>query len=276
MSAVIRALTIDGQMDFCAPDGALSVPGAWNDMTRLAGLYRRLERRISSHHVTLDLHQVIDIAHPAWWVDSSGKNPPPMTLITANQVESGIWKTSNLRVGERSLDYVRKLEAKGKKLLFVWPVHCVIGSPGSNVHPDLLASLVEWSTRTGCVLDFVSKGTNPFTEHYSAIQAEIPDPDDSSTQLNTRLIDKLRDSDMVLVAGQALSHCVADTVNDIADNIGQEHIKKFVLLEDCTSSIAAVPNGPDFPAIANEFVSRMRARGMKVSNSRDFLADIQV
>jgi hypothetical protein len=30
----------------------------------------------------------------------------------------------------------------------------------------------------------VTKGENPWTEHYSAVQAEVPDDDDPRTQLN--------------------------------------------------------------------------------------------
>ena len=62
------------------------------------------------------------------------------------------------------------------------------------------------------------------------------------------------------------------TVEQIADNIGVDQIKKFVLLTDCMSPVGQVGNGPDFPAIAKQFMKDMEAKGMQLSNSVDFLS----
>jgi len=274
MPTSIRLLVIDPQMDFCdgPANGALPVPGAWEDMNRLAAMVDRLGPRLDDISVTLDSHRTIDIAHPAWWVDSRSGNPAPFTPITAADVEGGLWAPRNPGWRARSLDYVRQLEANGKYTLFVWPEHCLIGSPGHAVHTGLFAALRRWETREFGMVNFVTKGSNPWTEHYSAVAAEVPDPADPTTLLNAALLDALRDSDVILIAGEALSHCVKATVTDIADNIGDEHVRKFVLLTDCSSPVAAVPGGPDFPAIGRAFVTDMKARGMKVASSTDFLA----
>lgn len=274
MPAKIRLLVIDPQVDFCdgPAAGALPVPGAWDDMERLAAMVARLGSRIDDIDVTLDSHRTIDIAHPAWWVDAKGANPPPFTMISSADVSAGVWMPRNPAWRARSLDYVRRLEAAGKYVLLIWPPHCLIGSPGHAVQPTLFAALRRWEEREFGMVNFVTKGSNPFTEHYSAVAAEVPDPEDPSTLLNADLIDALRGSDVVLIAGEALSHCLKSTVTDIADNIGAEHVRKFVLLTDCTSPVPAVPGGPDFPELGRRFVADMQARGMQVSTSTSFLA----
>ena len=274
MAAKIRLLVIDPQMDFLdgPADGPLAVPGAWNDMVRLAAMVDRLGSRIDDIDVTLDSHRTIGIADPVWWVDSAGNSPAPFTMITSADVLAGTWTARNPGWRQRSLDYVRKLEANGKYVLIAWPTHCRIGSPGHAVQPDLYAAITRWERREFATANYVTKGSNPFTEHYSAVAAEVPDPEDPSTLLNGGLIDALRDSDLILIAGEALSHCVKSTVTDIADNIGAEHVRKFVFLSDCSSPVPALPGGPDFPALGQAFIRDMQARGMKVSTSMDFLA----
>ncbi len=101
--------------------------------------------------------------------------------------------------------------------------------------------------------------------------AEVPDPADPTTMINASVLAMLQAADIVAVAGEALSHCVKETVSQIADNIGEEHIAKFVILTDCSSPVAAVPNGPDFPAIAQQWLDDMVARGMRVQASDAFL-----
>lgn len=270
----IKLLVIDPQVDFCdgTAKGNLAVPGAYDDMSRLATMVGRLGGRLDDIGVTLDSHRTIDIAHAPWWVNSHGQNPAPFTLITSADVSSGLWTPRNPQWRARSLDYVKQLESNGKYVLVVWPTHCLIGSPGHNVHPDLFSALRRWEEREFGMVNFVTKGANPFTEHYSAVQAEVPDPNDPTTMLNVDLIDSLRDCDDLLLAGEALSHCVKATVTDIADNIGDEHIKKFVFLTDCSSSVPVVPGGPDFPAIGQQFVRDMMARGMRVTKSTEYLA----
>ena len=115
------------------------------------------------------------------------------------------------------------------------------------------------------------KGSNPFTEHYGALMAEVPDPSDPSTGLNTEFLRMLAEADVVAVAGEASSHCVLKTVTQIADNIGDKHISKFHLLQDCMSPVPAIP-GVDFPALAQKFLHDMKGRGMTVTTSDQFLA----
>jgi nicotinamidase/pyrazinamidase len=170
------------------------------------------------------------------------------------------------------LGYTKALEATGKYLLMIWPEHCLIGSAGHAVHPDLFSALVAWEKKRFANIDFVTKGVNPFTEHFGGLMAEVPLASDPSTGLNTKLLEVLQSADIVAVAGEALSHCVLTTVTQIADNIGEDHVKKFHILTDCTSPVPAVPNGPDFPAIGKQWLKDMEKRGMTLTTSEEFLS----
>ena len=267
MSKRIELLVIDPQVDFCDPArGALYVPGAEQDMARLAAMIRRVKDKLADVHVTLDSHHYIHIAHPIFWKDSRGAHPPVFTRIGRADVEDGVWTPTVPGMYRRALDYVRQLEANGRYDLTVWPPHCLIGSPGHAVFPELFAALAEWESRFAFV-DYVTKGSNILTEHYSAVQADVPDPADASTQINTRLIRALENADTVAIAGEARTHCLAHTVRDIADNFGDDSfVRKLVLLTDASSDI------PGFEAQAQSFLGEMTRRGMQLSTTTEFLA----
>jgi nicotinamidase-related amidase len=205
------------------------------------------------------------------WRNKDGDRPAPFTVITVDDIENDIWTPRNPVYRTRMLDYARELESGGNYPLMVWPEHCIIGTPGHNVQENLMKALKGWERREFANIDFVTKGTNTFTEHYGALQAEVPDPSDPGTGLNTKFLDVLSDADMVVVAGEALSHCVKSTVTQIADNIGEEHVKKFHILTDCSSPVPKVGDGPDFPAIAADWLKEMEGRGMKLTTSAGFL-----
>ena len=267
MSKRIELLVIDPQVDFCDPKrGALYVPGAEHDMKRLSHMVHRLKDKLDDIHVTLDSHHFIHIAHPIFWRDSHGQHPAPFTNISRTDVENGVWTPTVPSLYRRALDYVYKLEQNGRYELTIWPPHCLIGSPGHNVDPELFAALTEWESRFAFV-DYVTKGSNILTEHYSAVQADVPDPSDASTQINTRLIQTLEHADLVVIAGEARTHCLANTVRDIANNFGDDsYISKLVLLTDASSDI------PGFETHAQNFMNEMTSRGMQLSTTTEFLA----
>ena len=72
---------------------------------------------------------------------------------------------------------------------------------------------------------------------------------------------------MVIIAGEAKSHCVRSTVMDLANAMPSHQIGKFLFLDDCSSSVPAIPGGPDFPAIGESFVRDLAAQGMRVALS---------
>jgi len=261
----VQLLLIDPQNDFCDPNGSLSVKGADQDIDRLATMIGRLNKKIDDIHVTLDSHHYFDVAHPVYWVDSNGKNPAPFTIIKAEDVENGTWNPAVPAFHKKALAYLKALKTSGRYDLCVWPYHCRIGTDGANVAPHLMDALTDWEKRPAMV-NMVTKGSNIHTEHYSAVKAEVEDPEDPTTGLNTALIKTLMDADIIPIAGQAIDYCVANTVRDIADNFNDDsYISKMVLLQDATSAVGMVP------ALKDDFIRDMTARGMKLSTTVDFL-----
>ncbi len=262
----VHLLLIDPQYDFCNPQGNLSVPGADKDMERVAAMINRLGGKLDDIHVTLDQHHLVDVAHPTMWKDSSGNSPAPFTIITSQAIRDGIYIPRVPSLMGRMVDYTDALEASGRYPLCIWPPHCLIGSPGAAIMPEVMEALNKWAAGEIATIDFVSKGSNLHTEHYSGVKAEVPDPSDPTTQLNTRLISTLEEADMVLVAGEAGSHCLANTVRDIAAGFSDPKvIEKLVLLEDGTSPVTS------FEKLQEDFISEMTAKGMKLSTTTEIL-----
>lgn len=276
-------MIIDPQNDFMDQPGAgLPVPGATADMDRLGSMISRIGRKIDDVYVTLDSHHLVDVGHPAMWRDEHGNPPAPFTVIMADDIKAGRWTPRNADAKPAALGgetirqyfirYAETLEAKGQYVLMVWSVHCLIGKPGQSVYPPLMATLNAWADREFATINWVTKGTNPWTEHYGGLQAEVPMPSDPSTGLNTALLDALQDADIIVFAGEASSHCVKSTVQQVVDNVDPKLLVKMHLLTDCMSPIPAVPGGPDFPAITTAWMKDMAARGMVLTTSTRFMA----
>jgi nicotinamidase-related amidase len=252
-------IIIDPQNDFCDPKrGALYVKGAEKDMQALAEFIARRGELLDKIHVTLDSHHTIHIAHPIFWKNSQGQHPAPFTTITRADVETGRWTTTNPRWMARGLAYVQALEKNNRYQLMIWPPHCRIGTWGHSIFPVLSDALVAWEEKFFGSVNFLMKGSNLFTEHYSAVVADVPDDADKSTRLNTRFIDTVKPADRILVSGEALSHCVANTVTDIANHFSKENVKKFVLLRNTSSNVTGRE------ALGEHFLKDMVKRGMRV------------
>lgn len=262
----VALLIIDPQYDFCSPEGSLYVPGAYDDIKRLAEMIIKGKSFIDKIYVTLDEHNIIHIAHPVFWKNSQGNNPQPFTIISLDDLKSGKWVTANPEMFKKAFYYVSELEKRGRFNLCVWPPHCIKGSLGATIMPELLKAIQAWEIEKWNTADFITKGENIWTEHYSAIKAEVPDLDDPKTNINKHLIDGLKKADLIYIAGEALSHCVANTIKDIAEYIGEENISKLILLEDATSPIKG------FESVAEYFKVNMISRGMRISNTRDFIS----
>ena len=273
MAIKAHLVIIDPQNDFMdLPNATLPVAGATADMDRVVGLLKRIGGKLDDVHVTLDSHRVIDIAHPGFWRDANGKSPGPFTIIGHDDIVNGIWEPRSPKFRQRVLDYTAALAAAGKFLLMVWPEHCLIGSWGHNVYGPLKAALDGWERSEYANVNYVTKGTNAFTEHYGALMAEVVDPKDPSTQLNGGFISVLQDADIIGIAGEASSHCVKTTVEQIVEHIGDKHLSKIHILADCMSPVPQTSGAPDFPAIAQSFLKDMEKRGLILSTSTQFLA----
>lgn len=270
----IELVIIDPQNDFCKPEsspgagdaGFLYVKGAEDDMGRLSDFIKKSVKLLDDINITLDSHHLLDIAHPTLWRDSNGNPPSPFTIITKASLDVGQWQTTIPALANRVKEYVNDLEAAGRYPLCIWPPHCLIGTPGQAVFPSVIEAANEWAQTRFKTIEFVVKGSNPLTEHYSAVKAEVPDPNDPSTAFNTDFVNKLMKADEILIAGEARSHCVANTFRDAAEYGGDEFVKKMVFLEDCSSDV------PSFEQFGEDFMKDMTAQGMKTTTTVDYLA----
>lgn len=290
MTRKIALVIIDPQNSFCnvvdparqqvLHDGELCVPGALDDMSRLANLVDRLGKKLDDIHVTLDSHRQLHIAHPIWYRDADGKQPDAFTVmrevkgaIIGSRLDSGgiphdigEFSCFSPSVYKRTLAYLKALEASGRYPHIIWPPHCLIGTPGHNIVPQLAEALFNWERDNNAAIDILSKGSNFFVEHFSAVRAEVVDPADPTTPLNTYFIDRLMNAEEVVFAGEAGSHSLAATVQDIADYCNDgAFLKNCVLLTDGTSPL------PGFETYQDRFFEDMAASGMKMTTTIDYL-----
>ena len=280
----IQLLIIDPQNDFCdvpetwqgfdplsgqrtAP--ALPVQGAHADMMRLAALIHEGQAGLSDVVLTLDSHHRYDVAHPAYWEQADGSAVAPFTPIAAQQVRDGLFRTRDASTQARTLSYLDALEAQGRYGLMVWPLHCEIGTWGHNVHAAVRQAYNQWETTQLRTVHMVYKGSNPWTEHYSALQAEVPDATDPDTQLNRDLITELDRADVLLIAGEASSHCVKATTEHLVDNLPSGALNKLILITDCMSPVGG------FEAEGKAFVADMQARGVRLMTAAEALPLLQ-
>jgi len=283
----VDLIVIDGQNDFLDPKGALYVQDADKEAEKLAAMIDRLGNKIYKIHATLDSHYPVDIAHPVMWIDSHGNNPDPFTIITADDVRNGKWRCTllgnipdpvtgeTISYQQRCLNYVEELEKNARYPLCIWPPHCLIGSWGHNVYPPLFEAYTRWIEKSRSPwVDYVVKGDNVWTEHYSAIKADVPDPSDPRTQLNADLLNTINKADIVLWSGWAGSHCLANTGNDVESfPAGDEIYKKSILLEDLSAPVTSpITDVNDmFAQLRTDFIDNMRNKGMQIMNSTDVL-----
>jgi nicotinamidase-related amidase len=281
MKTAIQLLVIDPQNDFCdvpaawhpidpltgatiAP--ALPVAGAHADMQRTATFIRTAGVALDEITITLDSHHRVDIAHPTFWRQADGAAVTPFTTLTAAQVRAGEFQPRDADALPRTLAYLDELEAHGRYTLMVWPVHCEIGTWGHGVHADVRAAYNTWEETQLRGVRKVTKGENPWTEHYSAIQAEVPDADDPHTWLNAALIAELDQAETLFIAGEASSHCVRATTEHIVANLPGGHPERVVLLTDCMSPVEG------FEAQHTAFLGEMRALGVRLMTSVEALS----
>ena len=281
-------VAVDVQNTFCIPGfelyvGGRSGTGAVDDNRRLSQfIYRNLDV-ITEICPTMDTHQAMQIFHTLYLVNEKGEHPAPFTLISEQDVLSGTWRFNpdlafslgiDPEFGQRHLlHYVRKLKEGGKYDLTIWPFHGMLGGIG-----HALAAAVEEAAFFHCVArrcqtDFHVKGDRPFTEHYSVVGPEVlaGPGGEPIGQKSDKFFSKLLRFDAVVIAGQAKSHCVAWTIDDLLEDIlarDRRLVEKVYLLEDCTSAVV-VPGVLDYTEPADAAFRNFADAGMHVVRSTD-------
>jgi len=235
-------------------------------MQRLARFIRLGQAAIASVTITLDSHHHVGIERPAMWRKADGSPIDPFTQLGSDDVRQGRFVPRDPAALESVLAYLEALEAAGRYTHMVWPTHCEIGTWGHNLHADVLAACNAWEQHHGRSTAKVLKGSNPYTEHYSAFMAEVPDPDDVATQFNQSLFNSLKSSSCLLVAGEAGSHCVKSTLEHYAQHVDDAAMARVALLTDCMSPI------PGFEPAYDAFLAAMEGRGARLLTTTAWLS----
>jgi nicotinamidase-related amidase len=285
----VALLLIDVQNTFCLPEFELFVAGrsgrgAVEDAARIAKLlYSRLDR-VTQVVATLDTHAAAQIFHPVFWLDELGEHPAPHTVIRLEDVESGRYRVNpalapaletreSVDVTSWGRYYARRLAEGGKYPLVVWPYHSMLGGIGHALVSAVEEAIFFHSIARQAPTRLEIKGRHPLTENYSALRPEVSE-DESGAPLvpaSRELIDHLLGFDEILVAGEARSHCVAWTVDDLLREIQARDpalARRVVLLDDCSSPVV-VPGVVDFTDAAEAAYARFAQGGMRRARSTE-------
>lgn len=125
----------------------------------------------------------------------------------------------------------------------LWPDHCVVGTPGNELVPELDAAVFD---------HVVLKGREPRVEMYSAFRSPLRDP--PLTGAVSELAEKLAEKEItdVFIVGLAGDYCVKNTALDSA-SLGW----RTYAIKEGTRSVGG-------EAGWRETVSEMEAKGVRV------------
>ena len=292
----VQLLLVDMQKDFCFPDGSLYVggrsgKGATDDSARLAEfIYRNLES-ITDITCTMDTHFPHQVFFPSFWQDRDGVAVAPHTIITTDDVCKGrvmpnpgvAWWVCDgdyAWLQKQVQFYCEELEKAGKYKLYLWPPHCLLGDEGHALAGLIQEARLFHSFARGASSRIEIKGDITLTENYSILSPEVLLCHDGHplAERNSELVRTLLESDKILIAGQAASHCVKSSIEDLLSEISnqnQDLVKKIYILKDCMSAVAVPdPNNPgtflnDFTQEAEEAFERFEDAGMHVVSSTE-------
>lgn len=285
----ISLLLVDVQNTFCIPDFELYVAGrsgtaAVEDNRRLCDFIYRNLHLLTMISPTMDTHHAAQIFHSIFLVNDRGEHPAPFSVVTLEDVESGAWKFNGQLGRTLGIDpvygqqyvhhYVRTLKEGGKYDLTIWPYHAMLGGIGHALVSMVEEAVFFHGMARLSQTDFQVKGRNPLTENYSVLSPEV-ETDQQGKRIadkNVRLVRRLQEFDAVIIAGQAKSHCVAWTIDDLLRELKHQGEKdlaaKVYLLEDCTSPVV-IPEVVDYTEEADAAFERFADAGMHLVRSTE-------
>ena len=301
---IISLIAVDVQNTFCIPGyelyvGGRSGTGAVDDNRRLCAFIYRNLGRLTRIVPTMDTHRAMQIFHGVFLIDAEGRHPPPYTIVTAEDVAAGRWRVNPQVASEvarilaaedpaagRRVDaaylqrhlehYTRSLAESGKYALTVWPYHSMLGGIGHALVPAVEAAIFFHAIARSSQPDVRIKGNHPLTEHYSVMGPEVARGPDGRRLAGRSgaFLALARESRAVIIAGQAKSHCVAWTIDDLLAELSAHDaslVEKVYLLEDCSSPVV-VPGVIDYTDAADAAFRRFADAGMHVVRSTEPMA----
>lgn len=298
-------LLIDLQRDFCLPEGALYVGGrsgrgAVEDTARTAAFIHRNLGVLDRIVPTFDTHTPLQIFHRSFWIDADGRPPAPFTVITEEMLADGSVRPSPgvlelvpadaaaegaAWVERQLLHYASSLARQGRNALIIWPDHCLIGSEGHAMPGLIQEARLFHALLRGAPTPVIIKGDDPWSESYSAFGPEVPDRWNGGRLVKPQDDAALREllrADRIVVAGQASSHCVRWSVDDLLERmraLDPALPRRVYVLRDCMSAVVALDaEGRPVPALdftpqAEEAFGRWAELGVHIVESAQPMAD---
>lgn len=292
-------LWIDPQWDFCHQSGSLFVGGAGGvdgvyDTWRYGRFVCGNVHRIVAMYITEDVHERESIEHAYRLMDREGNSPPPLTMITSDDLRYGDWRVRP-EYGEEMqqyyIEYVAAMEKNRGHGLFIWPYHCDEQTIGAMVMPYVKSVAEWWGAIRGKQAEHYRKDGHRDVEFHSIFRPDVRDDRfisscmpmvEKGIALMESLIQALREGKYVVIGGEAASHCVGWSVDDLIDYILTNYadeasvlLSRIVILTDCTSAIVVrdengVPiPGPttDYRPAVEEMYTRWREHGLILTQS---------
>lgn len=283
----VHLLVIDAQRDFCFPEGTLYVGGrsgrgAIDDNARTADFIYRNVNNLHAITTTLDTHQAFQIFTRSFWLDAQGAHVAPFTAITTADMRDGKVRPNPVVAEQLGVPYAwltsyaqhysEQLEKGGKYCLLTWPEHCVLGSDGHALAGIIQEARMFHCYARGAQTNNEVKGGNPLTENYSILRPEVLTRHDGGViaQKNTKFLETLLRADAVVIAGQAASHCVKSSIDDLLSEIVAKDpalARKVYILADCMSAVVSPAH--DYTPEAEAALKRFADAGMHVVQSTD-------
>lgn len=289
-------------------DGELCVEGGLEALDRVAKSILQYPKNLDDWTITYDCHQELHIAHPMWYffprkpsqqfvkIDGISRQiygelnvrgsvkfvPAPFTTIVSkngglmlgildgtgqfNPIESV--QCMHPGFTRWTVAYMDKLASGGRYPHMIWPPHCRIGTKSNTLVESIREARVSWERSEFSITNPITKGSNIKCEHFGAVHAEVVDPDDPTTQVNSHFVQLLADEDQEIgLAGLARGHCLANTAMDLSRQFPhpEDFFKRVVLLTDGTADVTHL----EF--LGDAFVKDATAQGMRTSTCEEWL-----
>lgn len=306
----VNLTIIDAQITFCIPGGVHDFwqgelfvggrggNGAVEDNQRLSEFIYKNIPILTEIDPTMDTHVPSQIFFREFWINDAGEFPAPFSLISYDDIRDGKWKVNPAMIyhfplpenrggyipitelqrqaefyAEQLRDQDRGIKGLQNYIPTIWPPHAMLTGIGHALVPAIDQAVYfhrqcRWSKN-----DVQIKGGNLLTENYSVVNPEVKQwwHGKALVQPNMKFLERLLKFDVVIIAGQAKSHCVAWTIADILSDILKKDkslAEKIYLLEDATSPVV-IPGIHDYTDEADTAFEEFRNAGMKIVKTTD-------
>lgn len=227
-------LVIDPQFDF-EDNGTLAVPGAAEDFKRLLRfVYKNLDK-ITKFMISLDTHFFFHVFSGCCWKDKNGEFVKPYTMITKDAYDAGEYYP--VMYPKIFKDYLKGLESNSKKKLMIWTQHCLEYTKGWLPEQELVKMMYFHEAARKVRPYGIQKGKSPYSEMYGIFKEEYAVG--GASNVEEKLTNNIAEYDRILIAGQAKSHCVLESLKQFLEVYSDkpEITSKVYFLMDCCSCI---------------------------------------